>query len=140
MLEEVLYHLSKNVKTKIDVSSIDGVGVFAIRDINEGEQVFPLWTESGGLYYIPNDRLNSIPSEVLNLIDKYFITMGGDTKIIKLFKGMNFTFDGLGYCNSAWPNKENINISNKGIALRDIKEGEEILEWYVENLNLVDSK
>lgn len=32
MLEEVIKHLSNNIKTKIGVSFVDGVGVFAIRD------------------------------------------------------------------------------------------------------------
>ncbi len=140
ILEEVLYHLSKNVKTELRVSDIDGVGVFAIRDINEGEQIFPHWNENGGWYYIPNEKLELIPNEVVKLLDKYFITLGGDMKIIKLFKGMNFVFDGLSFCNSAYPNKENINITNKGIALRDIKAGEEILEWYTENIDLANSK
>ncbi len=140
ILEEVLYHLCKNVKTELRVSNVDGIGVFAIRDINEGEQVFPNWNENGGWYYIPNDKLELIPNEVVKLLDKYFITLGGDMKIIKLFKGMNFVFDGLSFCNSAYPNKENINITNKGIALRDIKAGEEILEWYTENIDLANSK
>lgn len=138
--EEVIYHLSKNIKTKIAVSNINGVGVFAIRDINEGEDVFPLWEYDSGIYIIPNSRLDSIPTEVLKLLDMYFINDECDFKLIRLYKGFNFLFHGFSFCNSAWPNEENTNITNTGIALRDIKAGEEILEWYVENLNLVNSK
>jgi hypothetical protein len=138
--EEVIKHLSKNIKTKIGVSSIDGVGVFAIRDIKQYEEVFPLWDYESGIYLIPNDRLTEIPNEVVELLDKYFINDECGYKVIRLFKGFNFTFHGFSYCNSAWPNEHNVNITNDGIAMNDIKAGEEILEWYYENINLDKSK
>jgi hypothetical protein len=138
--EDVIYHLSKNIKTKIGVSSIDGVGVFAIRDINVGEDVFPIWEGDSFMYAIPNERLSDIPNEVLELLDMYFINEECGFKIIRLFKGMNFLFHGTSFCNSAWPNEKDTNIDITGIALRDIKAGEEILEWYTKNINLVISK
>jgi hypothetical protein len=133
--EDVIYHLSKNVKTKIGVSSIDGIGVFAIKDIKKDEQVFPIWEGDSFMYAIPNERLSDIPTEVLELLDMYFINDDFGFKIIRLFKGMNFLFHGTSFCNSAWPNKEDTNIDITGIALRDIKAGEEILEWYTKNIN-----
>jgi len=139
-MNELIEHLSKNVKTKIGVSDIDGVGVFAIRDIKQGEELFKPWEDVSGIYMIPSDRLNEIPIEVLDLLDRYFINYENDFKALRLFSGFNFIFHGTSYCNSAWPNKKNINIDINGIALRDIKAGEEILEWYTENINLVDSK
>ena len=138
--EEVIYHLSKNIKTKIGVSNINGVGVFAIKDISEDERVFPTWEHDTGLYLIPNDKLYLIPIEVRNLLDAYFINDECGFKLIRLYKGLNFLFHGFSYCNSAWPTKENQNMSDKGIALRDIKAGEEILEWYTQNINLENSK
>lgn len=138
--EEVIAHLKNNVKTKIGVSSIDGVGVIAIRNIKQYEEVFPLWNYESGIYLIPNDRLNEIPNEVVELLDMYFINDECGYKVIRLFKGFNFTFHGYSYCNSAWPNETNANITNDGIAMRDIKAGEEILEWYNENINLDKSK
>jgi hypothetical protein len=134
--EEVIKHLSNNIKTKIGVSSIDGVGVIAIRDIKQYEEVFPLWNYDSGIYLIPNDRLNEIPKEVVELLDMYFINDECGYKVIRLFKGFNFTFHGFSYCNSAWPNKTKINITNDGIAMSDIKVGEEILEWYDENIKI----
>ena len=138
--EEVISHFKNNVKTKIGVSSIDGVGVIAIRDIKQYEEVFPIWNYESGIYLIPNDRLNEIPNEVVELLDRYFINDECGYKVIRLFKGFNFTFHGFSYCNSAWPNENNVNITNDGIAMRDIKSGEEILEWYYENINLDKSK
>ena len=133
--EEVITHLTNNIKTKIGVSSIDGVGVFAIRDIKQYEEVFPIWDYETGIYLVPNDRLSEIPNEVVNLLDKYFINNECGYKVIRLFKGFNFLFHGFSYCNSAWPNETNVNITNDGIAMRDIKAGEEILEWYHKNIN-----
>ena len=140
ILEEVIKHLSTNIKTKIGVSSIDGVGVIAIRDIKEYEEVFPIWEYESGIYLIPSDRLDGIPNEVVELMDMYFINDECGYKVIRLFKGLNFLFHGYSYCNSAWPDENKINITNNGIAMRDIKAGEEILEWYYENINLDKSK
>jgi hypothetical protein len=135
IVEEAIKHLSTNIKTKIGVSSIDGVGVIAIRDIKEYEDVFPIWEYESGIYLIPTDRLGEIPNEVVELLDMYFINDECGYKVIRLFKGLNFLFHGFSYCNSAWPNENNINITNNGIAMRDITAGEEILEWYYKNIN-----
>ena len=134
-LEEVIAHLKNNIKTKIGISSIDGVGVIAIRDIQKGEVVFPIWEYDSGIYLIPNDRLNEIPDEVLELLDMYFINEECGYKIIRLFKGLNFLSNAYSYCNSAYNTEYTQNISNDGIALMDIKAGEEILEWYHKNIN-----
>jgi hypothetical protein len=133
--EEVIKHLTYNIKTKIAISDIDGVGVFAIRDIKKGEDVFPIWEHDTGIYVIPNDRLNEIPTEVLKLLDMYFINEDCGYKVIRLFKGFNLTFHGFSYCNSAYNTEYTQNITNDGVALRDIKAGEEILEWYHKNIN-----
>jgi hypothetical protein len=138
--ESVIEHLSKNIKTKIGVSSINGIGVFAISDIKKGDEVFPIWKYDTGIYVIPNDRLNDIPSEVVELLDMYFINEECGYKIIRLFNGFNFLFHGFSFCNSAYQTQYTQNISNDGIALVDIKAGEEILEWYTENINLENSK
>ncbi len=138
--EEVINHLSKNVKTKIGISSIDGIGVVAIRDIKQYEEVFPVWNYESGIYVIPNDRLDEMPGEVVELLDKYFINDECGYKVIRLFKGLNFLFHGYSYCNSAWPDKNKVNITNDGIATVDIKAGDEILEWYTENIKLENSK
>ena len=138
--QEVINHLSNNIKTEIGVSNIDGVGVFAIKDIKKGEQVFPIWEYESGMYLIPNNRMNEIPKEVQKLLHKYFINEECGYKVIRLFNGFNFLFHGFSYCNSAYKTEHTQNIDNYGIALRDIKAGEEILEWYNENIDLVDSK
>lgn len=134
-IDEVVNYLSENVKTQIGVSNIDGVGVFAIRDIKKGEEIFPIWKKQSGIYAIPKNKLNKIPKEVLILLDKYFINTDSEYKLIRLFNGLNLISHTISYCNSAYQTEYSQNISNDGIALRDIKAGEEILEWYFENIN-----
>ena len=133
--QEVIKHLSTNIKTKIGVSSIHGVGVFAIRDIKQYEEVFPIWEYESGIYLIPNETLKDIPAEVVELLDMYFINDECGYKVIRLFKGFNFLFHGTSYCNSAWPDMSKTNITNNGVAIKDIKAGDEILEWYTKNIN-----
>ena len=138
--QKVIDHLQVNIKTKIAPSPIHGIGVFAIKDIKQGEQVFPPWDGDTAVYMIPNDKLKSLPNEVQELLDMYFINEECGYKLFRLFKGINFICHTVSYCNSAYPNKENTNINNDGIALKDISVGEEILEWYTSNLNLEESK
>jgi len=135
-LEDVMHHLKNNIKTKIGVSTIHGVGVFAITDIKEGEQVFPKWEWESGIYVIPNNRLKEIPTEVLELLDMYFINDDCGYKIIRLFKGLNFIANSYSFCNSAYNTEFEKNISFTGVALKDIQKGDEILEWYEENIYL----
>jgi hypothetical protein len=134
-VDEVIHHLANNIKTKIAVSKIDGVGVIAIRNIKKGEDVFPVWNYESGLYIVPNERLSEIPNEVLDLLHKYFINEECGYKIFRLFKGLNFLHHGTSYCNSAYKTEYTRNISDDGIALIDINAGDEILESYNENIN-----
>ena len=139
-IDDVMYHLIHNVKTELRPSKIHGIGVFAIKDIKKGEDVFPKWDKASGIYVIPNTLLRTLPYGVFNLLDMYFINEECGYKVIRLFEGINTLFHGLSFCNSAYPNEESQNITSKGIALRDIDEGEEILEWYTENIYLDNSK
>jgi len=133
-LEDVMYHLKINIKTKLGVSPIHGVGVFAIRDIEVGEQVFPEWDKQTGVYVIPNNRLHEIPKEVLKLLDMYFINDECGYKVIRLIKGLNFLANNFSYCNSSFNTGLEHNMTNYGIALKKIKKGEEILEYYSKNI------
>jgi hypothetical protein len=134
-LDDIIHHLKCNVKTKLDVSKIHGIGVFAIRDIKMGEDLFPVWEFDSGIYVIPNDKIKELPNEVFELLDMYFINEDNGYKIIRLFKGLNLVSHMISYCNSVYKTEYTQNISNDGIALMDIKAGEEILELYVENIN-----
>lgn len=133
-LEDVMNHLKFNIKTKLGVSDIHGVGVFSIKDIKKGEDVFPDWEHESGIYIIPNDRLSELSSEVLELLDMYFINSECGYKVIRLFKGLNFLSNAFSFCNSSHNTYLYQNIDFNGIAIRDIKKGEEILEFYTKNI------
>ena len=140
-MRKIIDSIKYNCNVRLKPSTVcDGVGVFAIRDIKKGEQVFPIWEFESGMYIIPNERMCEIPSEVQILLHKYFINGECGYKIIRLFKGFNFLFHGFSYCNSAYKTDYVENIDNNGFALMDIKAGDEILEWYTENINLANSK
>jgi hypothetical protein len=135
-MELILHHLKHNIKTEIKSSNIDGIGIFAIKDIKVGEDVFPQWNYETGIYIIENNRFLEIPEEVQKIVDRYYISRVDGFRIIRLFKGQNFFYNSFCFCNSSYPTLENTNISNEGIALRDIQKGEEILEAYTENIIL----
>ena len=138
--QKVIDHLEMNIKSKIAPSPIHGIGVFAIKDIQKGEQVFPQWDGETGVYMIPKDKLKNLPEGVKDLLDMYFINEDCGYKLFRLFKGINFICHSVSYCNSAYPNEENVNITPDGVATRDIKEGEELFEWYTANLDLENLK
>lgn len=135
-MELLLHHFKHNIKTELRQSPIDGIGVFTIKDILAGEEVFPQWNYETGIYIIENKRFEELPEEVKLIIDKHYISRVDGFKIIRLFEGLNFFYNSFCFCNSAYPNIGNTNISNDGIALRDIRKGEEILEAYTENIIL----
>lgn len=134
LIDDVIHHLKYNVKTKLGVSPIHGIGVFAIRDIKKGENLFSVWEYDSGIYMIPSNRLIEIPKEVFDILDMYFINEDFGYKIIRLFKGVNLLAHMISYCNSSYKTPYEENISTNGVALRDIKAGEEILESYYENI------
>jgi len=135
-MELILHHLKHNIKTELRQSPIDGIGVFAIKDIQIGEEVFPQWPYDSGLYIVENRRFLEVPEEVRNIIDKHYISRVAGFRIIRLFNGLNFFYNSFCFCNSSYPHIGNTNISNDGIAIKDIKKGEEILEAYTENIPL----
>ncbi len=138
--QQVIDHLLNNIKTEIKPSSIHGIGVFAIKDIKKGEQLFAPWSNETGIYLIPNKTYDEFPEKIKVLLHRYFINEECGYKLIRLFKGMNLICHAISFCNSAYPDKERENIDTNGIALKDIKDGEEILEWYTANLDLENSK
>jgi hypothetical protein len=51
--------------------------------------------------------------------------------LVRLYEGLNYLFHSPSFCNSSYPDKEKQNVDNFGKVLRDIKSGEDILEWYI---------
>jgi hypothetical protein len=128
--DEVIYHLKHNILTELRLSEVHGIGVFAIVDIPKNTYIFTKWSNETGIYRIPKNILNELPAPVLKMINMNFIDDDPDYKIIRLFNGLNYLVHSSSFCNSSYPYKENQNVDGFGKTLRDIKSGEEILEWY----------
>lgn len=133
--DELFSHLKYNLKTEIKCSPVHGVGVFTIKDIKEGEQLFPIWTGETKIYALPIEQYNQLDDEVKRLISMYFITKGtNDYVFIRMVNGVNFITCNNVFFNSCYPNMENQNINNYGFSTRDIKKGEELFDIYSDNL------
>jgi hypothetical protein len=131
LMDEVVYHLNNNILTELRPSGIHGIGVFAIMDIPKNTYIFKKWLNGTGIYRIPKNRLSETPEPVLKLINMNFIDDDDNNKLVRLYEGLNYLFHSPSFCNSSYPDKEKQNVDNFGKVLRDIKSGEEILEWYI---------
>jgi len=131
---DVIEYLQKYVNTKLEPSKINGVGVFALRDIQKNEELFKLWEGESGEYTLTEDDLNSLDDSVrIHLFNMYGYKMidGKYQMFIILNKDCHWIFktpyhwvNSCGY-NGA-PNVDNNTLK----AIRTIKKGEEILFKY----------
>jgi len=128
--EKAINHIKNNIKTELRPSKINGVGVFAIKDIKAGENVMPLWTGPTTIYAVPIEEFNLFDLNLKIMINKYFSSDIKEYKFIRLTNNLNFIFTSLTFNNSCYPNNNNQNINNNSIAIKDIKKGEELLNNY----------
>ena len=122
------------VNTKLESSIIQGVGVFALRDIEKNEEVFKLWKGESGEYTLTNNELESLPYSIkTHLLDMYGYKQIGESYItfVILNTDCHWIFKTpLHWVNSCGFN-ETPNIDRETLrANRDIKKGEEILLKY----------
>ncbi len=66
-------YISKHVYTKLKPSRIQGVGVFALREIPENTYPFEVWDGDTGLYPITEEELKTLPKELYNHIKDLFL-------------------------------------------------------------------
>ena len=120
--DEQIEKLNNSVYCSLAPSSIQGVGVFAIRDIPKDTII---WERTKKVFNIPIERLNEVNEEVRKLIlDKYPFPKEG-----REFNSPNDSFDMPVFMNhSETPNC--IQGLVYCLALRDIKKGEEITQNY----------
>lgn len=52
------------VNVKLKASLIHGVGVFALCDIKEGEELFRVWEKESGEYTLTDSELNTLDRDV----------------------------------------------------------------------------
>ncbi len=57
-------YINKFINVKLCPSNIDGVGVFALRDIQKDEELFKVWEGESGEYTLSNSELDSLDENV----------------------------------------------------------------------------
>jgi len=122
--KEQIIDLNNTVRCKLFVSKIHGVGVVALRNIQKGERCHIRPNFNPKFYNLSFSNLNKLFPEVKALIlDRWASVVNGS-----IFQSPNDDQHLLMFVNHSL---EDYNYDViKDIALRDIKEGEEILENY----------
>jgi SET domain-containing protein len=118
------------IKTEIKNSPIHGIGLFALQDVAKGELIWELNTQFDKLF--SPDNLAELPELTQNYITHY-------SYFDKTLNLIVLCSDNARFFNRS----ENSNCGgeqhDKTIALRDIKEGEELTEIYY-NLKEIESQ
>ena len=127
-------YIKNHVNVRLEPSRIEGVGVFALRDIQENEELFKLWEGDSGEYVISDEELNSLDEPIKNhLLNMYgykqidgnfrmFVILNNDCHWI--FKTPLHWVNSCGWNESPNMDRETLRTN------RFIKKGEEILIKY----------
>jgi len=126
-------YISKNIFVKLKPSKVDGVGVFAIRDIPKNTFLFETWNGDSGYFPIKEKELQKLPKDLYNHIKDIFLyspDFPNDTNTyIQLTNGCHWIYTTPYYFVNSDINKSNIDKTTFKTT-RDIKRGEEILSNY----------
>jgi len=127
-------YIKKYVNIKLEPSIINGVGVFALRDIQKDEELFKYWEGESGEYTLTDGELNSLDVSVReHLLNMYGYKKidGNFTMFVILNKDCHWIYKTpLHWVNScAWNDTPNMD-RDSSVANKAIKKGEEILLKY----------
>jgi len=126
-------YISKNIFVKLKPSKVDGVGVFAIKDIPKNTFLFETWKGDSGYFPIKEKELQKLPKDLYNHIKDIFLyspDFPNDTNTyIQLTNGCHWIYTTPYYFVNSDINKSNIDKTTFKTT-RDIKRGEEILSNY----------
>ncbi|MCX6740416.1 MAG: SET domain-containing protein [Candidatus Parcubacteria bacterium] len=125
--KETLLNKIKNTYCRLRPSAVEGVGVFAIRDIPEGTD--PFGNESLEWIKFQMDELKDLDEEILKLVDDFCVIEEDRSVYIPEtgFNGMDISFF---VNNSTTPNLKTIDGGEKFVTIRNIKKGEELTVAY----------
>lgn len=128
-------YLNNCVKTRVCISPDGlGVGMQAIVPIKKGEQIFTPWEGESRVYSLPLWMMDTLHQNIFRMVLEYFSnefdTTYQDSMIsFRLVNGANFIIaQPLCLLNTKY--NDGSCDSKTGIALRDIREGEEIYGNY----------
>ena len=130
---DVFDYILNHIFVKLKPSKIQGVGVFALRDIPKDTYLFDIWEGDSGYYPIEESKLQTLPKELYSHIKDIFLyspDFPNDTNTyIQLTKGCHWIYTTPYYFVNS--DIKNYNIDKDTFkTIRDIKEGEEILSNY----------
>ena len=148
-----LDYLVNHVNAILKPSKIHGVGFFSVRNIKKGEPIFVPWKGEDGFYAISHEELFTLPPILQEHIrgifnNKYsYKDSNGNVNIekdytkifIKLNKGYywQFIYPEM-FINSGLQNANvDSEYSRPAIAIRDIKENEELLANYGKEFEII---
>ena len=121
--DDQINELNSEVRCTLKPSPIQGIGVFAIRDIPKGERCYCRPNLAPKFYNIPFGSLNKLFSEVRELVLAHWASVANGS----LFQSPNSDVCLLMFMNhSCNPNYDVVS----DVALRDIEKNEELLENY----------
>lgn len=124
---EILENL-KNTYCRLRPSKIQGIGVFAIRDIPKGKNPF-FGVKKHRWHKFDISELKKLDKEVLGLIDSFFVIHKNGTVEVSDYalNGMDISYF---LNNSKKPNIKTINDGENFVTMRKIKKGEELSVSY----------
>jgi hypothetical protein len=130
---DVIEYLQQCIKTDIRPSQIDGIGTFALRDIEVGETLFEVWSGDTRIYTIEKSEFEKLPNHTKKLILKGYINKPEyPVYWFRLFKDCYWNLaNPIMHTNTAEKNGNFNSVTKK--VIKPIKAGEEILGTY--NLN-----
>ena len=132
-------YLKNHIKSYAGISSIHGIGLFALVDIKKQEEVFKVWEGETGTYSISLGESLKLPPQVVDyILRSYSNHINNDDAVIKfrLVKDTNFLFsEPLALLNTKYSDGNIDSLS--GRALRDIKLGEELFGNYENSSQII---
>ena len=128
---EVITHLKDNILANVRPSKIHGVGLFALNDLNVGDNLYSGHSENEDIIEVEEDELKELLNEeqykyicnMSNSSDNENITLIPDSHVnmVPISKFMNHSYN---------PNMEWNNKIHAWIVIKDIKKDEEMFHDY----------
>lgn len=128
-------YIKNHVNVKLAPSSIHGVGIFALRDIEKGEKLFVEWNGETGQYFLNEHEFNAFDEKVKEHLSQMFGYVKDGEQIYKMSIVLNKNCHWIFKTPLHWVNSCGIdgepNLNRETLTTtKFIKAGEEILLMY----------